>query len=94
MKTPDFIELPEFSEENPMIITGYYDKFEGFRIYSTYERRFGKMYFNTDVKIDNVELQLYSPRYDYNLGKCWMDGKCHFEVIVPAHKKQQSEVEV
>jgi hypothetical protein len=94
MKSPDFIVLPESTTVKPSVITGYYDKFDEFKMYSTYERRFGRKYKGTNVKIENVVLNLYNPRYDYNLGKCWMDGDCHFEIIVPANKVRQSNVQV
>lgn len=93
IKSNDFIDLPQGTEEQPVFITAYHDGFKTFKLYSTYERRFDKRYCDLDVKIENVRLNLYNPRYDYNLGKCWMDGDCTFSIRIPYKKISQGEWE-
>ena len=94
MKSPDFIELPDTTSINPSVITAYHDESNIFRLYSTYERREQRMFVDSNIKIENVKLKLYDPRYDYNLGKCYMTGDYHFEIIVPSNKVKQTDVQV
>ena len=91
MKSPDFIVLPEGTKEAPSTITVYESKIDNFNLYSTYERRHNRKYKELASHITNMKLDLYSPRYDYNLGKCWMDGTCSFDIFFPQIKSKVDE---
>ena len=79
LKSPDFIELPNATKDNPLVVKAYTDHLGKFKLYSTYERRFTDVdktvkYKEVDIKIKDFSLNLYNPRYEYNTSKCWMDG--------------------
>lgn len=81
IKSPDFIKLP--TEDIIIDAHRYNFELEPFRMYSNYERRHNRDYREIGHRISDVILTLTNPRYDYNKGRCYMDGTLSFKYSVP-----------